>query len=247
MSDAGPNSSTGGAGTDPFEHDDAAYVLGSLSPTERAAFEEHLLECAACRQRVAEVAGVPAMLSAVTFGDLAALPEPERRSGPPARLPGGVPDTLLPALLRRASRQRRRERSLIAGLAAVAAACLLAVAVLVWPDRPSSNPTTADPGQAQAFAQVIPSPVTAKAVVADKAWGTAITVWCHYQSQQVSQDFSYQLVVHARNGAVQELGTWTLPRQRDVEYWSGTALRRSEIQSVDITLPDGTPILRLPV
>ena len=37
---------------DPFEYDDAAYVLGALSPEEHAAFEEHLLTCAECRARV---------------------------------------------------------------------------------------------------------------------------------------------------------------------------------------------------
>ncbi len=230
---------------DPFEHDDAAYVLDSLSPSQRAAFEAHLRDCAGCRQSVAEVSDVPAMLSAVTFADLAALPEPATRSGPAARLAGDVPDTLLPALLRRVRVRRRRQRSLVAGLAAVAVACLVALAVLIWPGSPGGP--AANPARAQAFAQVLPSPVTAKAVVTDKGWGTAITVWCHYQVRKVPQEFSYQLIVHARNGGVQELGSWTVPRKHDVEYWSGTALPRSEIKSVDIALPDGTSILRLKI
>ena len=33
---------------DEFEHSDAAYVLGALSPSERRAFEEHLRECESC-------------------------------------------------------------------------------------------------------------------------------------------------------------------------------------------------------
>ena len=40
---------------DPFEFDDAAYVLGALAPDEHAAFEAHLATCAACRDRVREL------------------------------------------------------------------------------------------------------------------------------------------------------------------------------------------------
>jgi len=41
---------------------DAAYVLGSLSATERREFETHLASCPDCRQAVAELRGMPALL-----------------------------------------------------------------------------------------------------------------------------------------------------------------------------------------
>jgi anti-sigma factor RsiW len=50
---------------DPYEHDDAAYVLGALSPTERAAFEEHLLTCDECAARVREIEDVPDLLAGI--------------------------------------------------------------------------------------------------------------------------------------------------------------------------------------
>ena len=40
--------------TDPFEHDDAAYVLGALDEPDRVAFEAHLETCPACQERVAD-------------------------------------------------------------------------------------------------------------------------------------------------------------------------------------------------
>ena len=43
-------------------HDDAAYVLGALSPNERAAYESHLASCSFCREAVADLALVPDML-----------------------------------------------------------------------------------------------------------------------------------------------------------------------------------------
>ena len=39
------------AGPDPFEYDDAAYVLGALSHEGRIAYEEHLQGCARCTAR----------------------------------------------------------------------------------------------------------------------------------------------------------------------------------------------------
>ena len=45
---------------DPYREWDAAYVLGALSPRDRRAFEQHLATCAACREAVAELAGMPA-------------------------------------------------------------------------------------------------------------------------------------------------------------------------------------------
>ena len=42
---------------------DAAYVLGSLSSTERHEYEAHLSSCPSCREAVAELTGMPALLS----------------------------------------------------------------------------------------------------------------------------------------------------------------------------------------
>ncbi|WP_316296494.1 zf-HC2 domain-containing protein, partial [Clavibacter michiganensis] len=38
---------------------DAAYVLGSLSATDRALFEAHLEGCDACMRSLAELSGLP--------------------------------------------------------------------------------------------------------------------------------------------------------------------------------------------
>ena len=43
------------------EHDDGAYVLGALSPAERAAYERHLATCSFCREAVADILVRPAV------------------------------------------------------------------------------------------------------------------------------------------------------------------------------------------
>ena len=60
-------------GTDEYRSWDAAYVLGSLVSSERHEFEEHLAGCAGCRAAVAELAGMPALLSALSPEEALAL------------------------------------------------------------------------------------------------------------------------------------------------------------------------------
>jgi hypothetical protein len=49
---------------------DAAYVLGSLSEKDRREFEAHLEECQACRDAVAELSDLPAMLSLLDLDEV---------------------------------------------------------------------------------------------------------------------------------------------------------------------------------
>ncbi len=211
--------------TDQFAHDDAAYLLGALPADERAAFEQHLTRCPECRARVREVEDLPALLRDVAAADFADE-EP--------------PDTLLPGLLRRAGAERRRHRWLVSGLSAVAAACLVALTVVVWPSGSSSPARPA----ARALAAVVASPVQADAVLVTRAWGTEIDLHCRY-ADYVGPGRPYLLVVRDRHGRSERLGTWTLPPGKQINFTAGTSLPPSQIGQVEVALTDGTPILRL--
>ncbi|SFR05464.1 Putative zinc-finger [Lentzea waywayandensis] len=50
---------------DPFREWDGAYVLGSLSTSDRLAYEQHLAQCASCEREVCGLAGVTGLLSRV--------------------------------------------------------------------------------------------------------------------------------------------------------------------------------------
>jgi hypothetical protein len=211
--------------TDPYRFDDAAYVMGALSPDERLEFEAHLLTCSDCSARVREVETLPALLADVDPAELLADPEP-------------VPDTLLPALLRAAARRHRRQRFIIGTLAGLAAACVIALVIALWP---SASPSTA---QRRDFVAVAQSPVQASATLTAKTWGTAIDVQCHYL-YDVSHTWSYNLIAYDRRGRAHQLGDWRLPPDRDIDYQAGTALTPAQISSLEITLPDGRAVLRL--
>jgi anti-sigma factor RsiW len=217
---------------DPFEHDDAAYVLNALPEPERTAFEAHLATCGACTGRVNALVPTSALLADITAADLAE-PDPEHE-----------PDTLLPGLLRRAAAARRRQRWLVNGLGGLAAACLIALAVAAWP--------TSHAGQLghqpapQAMSALTASPLHATATVTDRAWGTQINLDCRYTGYgNASTRLTYALQITDRAGATHELGSWTLRPGTDTTFTSGTALQRGQISSIEITRPNGTPILHL--
>ncbi len=216
--------------TDPFEHADAAYVLGALDLQEAAEFEAHLAQCPACRARVDEARDTVGRLAAASPADFVGL-------DPAAVEP--MPDTLLPGLMRRARREQRRRTLFTAGIAAVVAALLVALAFVAWPSGDSSSGPSRE-----AFVAVRPSPVSASAQLVSKAWGTEIDLQCKYE-QDVDESHPYGLRVIDKSGLYHGAGTWSLVPGKTVTFTGGTAVRRDRIAAVQITLVDGTPILQL--
>ena len=79
------------------------YVLGAIDPTERALVDQHLAVCRECRDELAGLADLPALLGRVIPG------EAERAAGisPPAAPP---PDRLLDSTLTEVAQRRRSGR-----------------------------------------------------------------------------------------------------------------------------------------
>jgi len=227
--------------SDEFAMYDAAYVLGALSPADRRDFESHLAVCTACAGSVAELAGLPGLMSRVSLDQLTAEPEP-------------VPETLLPSLARAVRRERGRRR-LVAGTSAAAAACLIAVgavSLLTDSESPTRPPVTASaptrPGTAdRALTAVIPSPVTASARLVDMAWGTRIDLTCSYRAQGLypNKQVPYAMVVIDRRGVAEQVATWkTLPNQT-LTVMGASSRDRKDIAAVEIRMLSGRTILRL--
>jgi len=123
----------------------AAYVLGATEPADRGLIHRHLAGCADCRQELASLAGLPALLLRVTPEDAAeVLADAQPTAGP-------EPEHAEPVLLALFARMARMRRSTLRRRVALAAAVGLitgAGAVAGWqgahqPGRPGRPPAAA--------------------------------------------------------------------------------------------------------
>ena len=188
---------------------DGAYVLGCLSSNERHEYETHLSGCASCRRAVAELGGMPALLS--RLGRNAAIDEDNSSATPP------VPPHLLTSLLAKV-RWRRRRRWLVTGTLAAAAVVAAVAGVFIGlrsnPEMPTSTAPQAE--SAVAMTQVTPSAFTATVSVTSQQAGTAIDMSCrygewppraHHEEDQHGGD-TLAMVVIGRDGSQDQVATW---------------------------------------
>jgi Putative zinc-finger len=234
----------------PLAHSDAAYVLGSLSPADRLEFERHLPGCERCRRSVAELAGLPGLLSRVSREQVEApLPfEP-------------LPETVLPALVAAVRREQRRKGILVSlGAAAAVAVVALGVGALqggrddgrepVAVPPASSRTTSASPAPKVPMQVVRDYGVHAEVSLVAKGWGTALTMDCRYDARDEdygsNHAYAFRLVVFTEDGAHQTSMSWHAKPGDSIIGLSGTsAAEPDEITKVELQGEDGHAILRL--
>ena len=116
------------------------YVLGAIDPAERAQVDEHLATCLECREELASLAGLPAMLRKVPVVEAERLAAPEQDP----ELAGVPSAELLTSLTARTANVRRMHRwRTLASAAAVAIVALgggAAVASALQSSGPSQGP-----------------------------------------------------------------------------------------------------------
>jgi anti-sigma factor RsiW len=224
---------------DQFTFDAASYVLGALSPAERAAFEEHMRDCAACRAEVRDFSDLPGLLSQLPADD-PALTLPEEDLEPPA--------ALLPSLLLSVRRERRQRRWRMAAAAGLAAACLAGLGSAVVVERHTGRPAPAPVAQALTFQPATGVPVRASATVEPEAWGTEVHLSCTYTGEAWAggAPHTYALVAVDKSGKEREtLGTWLVLPDKEVTMTGATALSRDQLSRLEIRTSDDRTVLSL--
>ncbi|MEV0950759.1 zf-HC2 domain-containing protein [Promicromonospora sp. NPDC050249] len=252
----------GGHGGDQYAEWDAAYVLGALSPSDRRAYERHLTECAACRAAVAELAGMPGLLSTLTAGHAEALVA----EVPTAGLSDGVgpapydvdpelaPVVSLTSLAGAARRSRTRRRSLLAVAAsalvvagAIGGSTLAGSGLFGSPDGASTAPTSATVAGARTIElrPVGDARMRAELVVTPTDWGTSLEWSCDYPpepGEQPGGDYTppepikYELVLVGQDGARTVAGTWSWSGGTTTDLDASSAIPMTEVDRIEITL-----------
>jgi hypothetical protein len=230
--------------TDHFAEWDAAYLIGALSPADRAAYEDHLDGCAECRAAVADLAPTIGLLSRVRADALV-----------DQAVPAAVPPVARLAFIERARGAERRRRRLWLGLALAAAVVIIAAIALPLtlgevfePGTPEAVPTaTASPSlpPAEAMQPLTKAPLTASVRLQGVAWGTKIDLSCRYAPTYNTggSDHVYALAVVAADGSTTQLSTWKVLAGKDAHLSAGTALEAASIKAVQVLDSSGKVLM----
>jgi anti-sigma factor RsiW len=174
------------------------YLLGAIGPRDRAKLENHLASCLSCREKLAALAGMPALLRKVPADEAIRAWRDDGGDGPPTRP--------LEALLNKAARTRRRRRWAIAAATALVAG-LAATGVQLFRSGPATTPAAAAP-RWMATATVA-NPVTGVSAAvryAAEPWGSELGV--HVTGIPVGT--RCELWVTGARGQAVAAGGWTI-------------------------------------
>lgn len=224
------------------EHDDGAYVLGALSPAERAAYERHLATCSFCREAVADIAVLPGLLGRLDPAEFEKLLAPDLP--PPRTRRTSMPDLVMAAQsTRREERRRVRWRVLGSALTAACLALVVGIGAVFWMGR-GQTPDPSVPGPTVAMTPANDRvPVTARINLIGAAGGTKINLICFYnRGNAESEPYTIRLMAYGPDDESEQLGSWTAAPGKEVEmsglthFTSGTLSRLALVRTDNRTL-----------
>ncbi len=217
------------------------YVLGAIDPGDRALVDGHLATCRDCRDELAGLAGLPALLARVSAEEAIALaatsvPPPSGRDDearePPRELLGAVLD------LTAARRRRRRWREVGLG---VAAALIVAAGVFGGlragtSPAPPSQVALNNPGPASGPWQTLSASVRGMSATVSyrpMGWGTQLAA----KVNGIPIGTSCDLWVIGRNGKRTLAGSWvTDDREGTVWYPASASVTSKGVRGFQITV-----------
>jgi hypothetical protein len=208
------------------------YVLGAIEPAERGLVDAHLATCRDCRDELAGLAGLPALLGRVNPDEISRI-----RADDAVRPMGSddPPEELLGTVLTLAEARRRRNRwrylSAAAAVAAIAGGLFAGLS-----SATSSTRTVIVPGNAVAWetAQGTNDVTGATADVAysRELWGNAFQVLVDH----IPPGTTCQLWVVHPDGTRTQVAAWTTARDEGkVWYWGSMASSAGSISKFQIT------------
>jgi hypothetical protein len=239
------------------------YVLGAIDPAERALVDSHLATCRDCRDELAGLAGLPALLARVGTEEAIALSAEE--AAPPGLLPDtGLPDTpaarsertatsgtgeeppreLLGAVLDLTAARRRRRNWRNITLAA-AAVVVIAGGAFGGARLASGTALPADQalnyGPGGSWQTDVGSTQGMEATVKYRqvGWGTQLAA----EVVGIPVDTTCQLWVVGPGGSRELAGSWTTDSNEGSVYYSaGASTPEPDVQGFVVTVSGHQPI-----
>ena len=218
-----------------IRHSLGVYVLGAIEPGERAQVDEHLATCADCREELASLAGLPALLRRVPTAEAERLAVADQADSATDETP---PDHLLPALLARTTQTRRirrwRELAAAAAVAVLALGAGAAGASVLGSGAAAPSAAHGQASHAWHTVSAIDGHTGATLTVkyASVHWGTMMTA----QVSGIPAGTVCQMQVTDAQGHHIVVGGWRVEYQgRPVWYPASTSLKESDLRSFEVT------------
>jgi hypothetical protein len=227
---------------DRFRDWDAAYVLGALSADDRRAFERHLATCPECTAAVAELAGLPGILSKLPVEDAVALIDETRAVDATPDDAHLRDENHVPGLVQRlavASKRRRRRTRIGLVLGGFVVLALFTVGGVTFAANQAPQPITV------AMSPLNQHALTASLTVTKKGWGTRFDWSCNYLGDTwQGESVSYDLVVTDKSGKQSTVATWSSAGPHAKGLTASSAIPTDNIRTVVIRLTGTTtPLL----
>ena len=199
------------------------YVLGAIDPAERALVDAHLVTCRDCRDELAGLAGLPALLARVNPDEISRICADDTvRAGTYAGADDQPPEELIGTVLDLAQARRRRTRwRFVAAAAAVVAIAggLFGGLSSIGTTRTIHVPIT--PGVAKwETVQGTSSATGATASIAysQQLWGDAFEVLV----DRIPAGTTCQLWVVHPDGTRTQVAAWTTARDEGKVWYAGS-------------------------
>jgi anti-sigma factor RsiW len=212
------------------------YVLGAIDPAERSQVDKHVTGCRECRDELAGLAGLPALLSRVSADEVGRI---SRADAEPLPAGASPPEDFVESLLSLTAARRRRNRrwQAVAAAAAVVIAAAGAVAGLRLASSPGPGHSPVLPASPPVSWQTARttsalSGITATVRYNREPWGTAMDI----QLAGVPNGTTCQLWVTDAQGVHLAAAGWTVAHGDTTAWYPGSSwVPASQVQGFDVT------------
>jgi predicted anti-sigma-YlaC factor YlaD len=195
------------------------YVLGAIDPAERGLVDTHLLTCRECRDELAGLAGLPALLARVNPDEISRI----RADDTVRPASDDPPEELLGTVLGLAEARRRRNRWRY--LSAAAAVAAIAGGLFAGVSSATSTTTTktvvfpnGSAGWDTADATNAATGVTATVAYAHQLWGESFQVLVDH----IPAGTTCQLTVVHPDGTRTVVAAWTTAGDEGTVWYGGS-------------------------
>jgi anti-sigma factor RsiW len=197
------------------------YVLGAIDPVERSLVDAHLAACRDCRDELAGLAGLPALLARVDAGEISRICADDAARPVTS---DQAPEELLATVHGLAEARRRRDRWRY--LSAAAAVAVLAAGLFGGLRAATSTTTTrtvpipVQPGSAswETASATNQAGMSATVAYSRRPWGKAVEVLV----DRIPMGTTCQLWVVHPDGTRTQVASWTTAQDEGKAWYSGS-------------------------